>query len=197
MDAHLALEVRRSEAEVRELARRACVRIPEQSFGTAKLLEEYLGSPLRRFHAFFYSDRHDPKERWSETYEHTPESLFPPCLRTLVQNPNDLLLKPAGMQLITRCLLARGWHPRHIAGYIRSIFENPAFGWGVRWGDYSAGIRADFYTRIFAGLRATGLDALVDFNCTSTREKGFCHSPPDAGACLAPLRQTLLTHPML
>ncbi|HYF37467.1 MAG TPA: hypothetical protein VD994_19350, partial [Prosthecobacter sp.] len=197
MDVHLALQVRQSEAEVRELARRACVRIPEQSYGTVKLLDEYLTSPLRRFHTFFYSDRHDPKEKWPETYDHTPEQLFPPCMRMLVQHPNDLLLKPAGMQLITRCLLARGWHPRHIAGYIRSKFENPDFGWGIRWGDYSADIRADFYTRIFAGLRATGLDALVDFNCTSTREKGFCYSPPDAGACLTPLRQTLLTHPML
>ncbi|MDZ4288418.1 MAG: hypothetical protein U0984_10695 [Prosthecobacter sp.] len=197
MDVHLALQVRQVESKVRELARRACVRIPEQTHGTEKLLDEYLSSPLRRFHNFFYSDRHNAREKWPETYDHTPAQLFPPCMRMLVENPNDKLLKPAGMQLITRCLLARGWHPRHIAGYIRSKFENPEFGWGVKWADYSAAIRADFYTRIFAGLRATGLDELVDFNCTSTREKGFCHSPPDAGACLAPLRQTLLTHPML
>lgn len=197
MDVKLALQVRQTESDVRDLARRACVRIPEQSHGTAKLLEEYLVSPLRRFHEFFYSDHHDPKERWPETYHRTPGHLLPPCMRILVDDPNDRLLKPAGMQLITRCLLARGWHPRHIAGYIRSKFENPEYGWGVDWNDYSAAIRADFYTRIFAGLRANGLDELVDFNCVSTREKGFCHSPCDAGACLAPLRQTLTTHPML
>jgi hypothetical protein len=197
MDVHLALQVRQVEAEVRELARRACVRIPEQCHGTTKLLDDYLASPLRRFHEFFYSDRHDPKERWPETYDRLPATTFPPCMRALVEDPNDRLLKPAGMQLIVRCLLAKGWHPRHIAGYIRSKFENPEFGWGVSWTDYSAGLRADFYTRIFTGLRATGLDNLVDFNCTSTREKGFCTSPPDAGSCLAPLRQTLLTHPML
>lgn len=197
MDVRLALEVRQDEAQVRELARRACVRIPEQSHGTAKLLDEYLASPLRRFHQFFYSDHHDPKERWPETYDQTPSTLLPPCMRRLLDDPNDRLLKPAGMQLITRSLLARGWHPRHIAGYIRSKFENPAYGWGVDWHDYSAAIRADFYTRIFASLRATGLDELVDYNCVSTHEKGFCHSPSDAGSCLAPLRQTLLTHPML
>lgn len=197
MDVHLALQVRQSESDVRDLARRACVRIPDQTHGTAKLVEEYLSSPLRRFHEYFYSDQHDPKERWAETYDHTPPGLLPPCMRALVEDPNDRLLKPAGMQLITRSLLARGWHPRHIAGFIRSKFENPMYGWGVDWADYSAAIRADFYTRIFAGLRAMGLDELIDFNCISTREKGFCHAPADAGACLAPLRQTLLTHPML
>lgn len=197
MDVKLALQVRQVESEVRDLARRACVRIPEQSHGTSRLLDEYLASPLRRFHEFFYSDHHDAKDRWHETYDQTPSHMLPTCMRSLLEDPNDRLLKPAGMQLITRSLLARGWHPRHIAGLIRSKFENPAFGWGVDWRDYSAAIRADFYTRVFAGLRATGLDELIDFNCVSTREKGFCHSPCDAGACLAPLRQTLLTHPML
>lgn len=197
MDVHLALQVRQVESEVRDLARRACVRIPEQSHGTMKLLDEYLSSPLRRFHQFFYSDHHDPKDRWPETYHQTPGHLFPPCMRSLVDDPNDRLLKPAGIQLITRTLLARGWHPRHIAGFIRSKFENPDYGWGVNWSDYSAAIRADFYTRLFAGQCATGLDGLVDFNCVSTREKGFCHSPGDAGSCLTPLHQTLVTHPML
>ncbi len=197
MDVKLALKVRQVEGDVLDLARRACVRIPEQSHGTTKLLDEYLASPLRRFHEFFYSDHHDPKERWHETYEQMPGHLLPPCMRSLVEDPNDRLLKPAGMQLITRSLLAKGWHPRHIAGFIRSKFENPDYGWGVNWEDYSTAVRADFYTRIFAGLRATGLDELIDFNCTSTREKGFCHAPCDAGSCLAPLRQTLLTHPML
>ncbi|TDU73356.1 hypothetical protein EI77_01826 [Prosthecobacter fusiformis] len=197
MDVKLALQVRQVEAEVRELAKRACVRIPDETHGTGKLLDEYLGSPLKRFHEYFYSDHHDPEERWPETYHQTPGYLLPPCMRSLVEDPNDRLLKPAGMQLITRSLLAKGWHPRHIAGYIRSKFENSGYGWGMNWGDYSAAIRADFYTRVFAGLRATGLDELVDFNCVSTREKGFCLSPCDAGSCLAPLRQTLLTHPML
>jgi hypothetical protein len=197
MDVRLALKVRLDEAEVRDLARRACVRIPEQTHGTSKLVEEYLTSPLRRFHQFFYSDHHDPKECWPQTYHQTPSHILPPCIRVLLDDPNDRLLKPAGMQLVTRSLLAKGWHPRHIAGLIRSKFENPDYGWGLDWGDYNAGVRADFYTRIFAGLRATGLDELVDYNCVSTQEKGFCHYPCDAGNCLAPLRQTLLTHPML
>ena len=51
---------------------------------------------------------------------------------------------------MTEALLAKGWHPRHIAGLIRSKFERD-YGWGERWVDYSPAMRADFYVRIFAG----------------------------------------------
>lgn len=183
IDIRMAIKVRQVEADVRDLARRACVRIPEQAAGTARLLEDYLSSPLRRFHEHFYSDRHDPKERWPETYESTALESLPPCARHLLVWPNDLLLKPAGIQLITRCLLADEWHPRHIAGLIRSKFENPAFNWGVSWADYVPAIRADFYTRLFAGMHITGLDPLIDLNCTSNQEKRFCFPPADGGTC--------------
>jgi len=192
IDIQQALKVRHTDAGVIELARRASVRIPEQTAGTSRLLEDYLASPLRRFHREFYSEQHDAKERWPETYDRTPMDVFPPCTRHVVTWPNDLLLKPAGMQLVTRCLLAAGWHPRHIAGFIRSKFENPAFNWGVNWHDYVPALRADFYTRLFAGLFATGLDPLIDLNCTSTREKGFCFSAADERCCLEPVRQALL-----
>ncbi|MDZ4403590.1 hypothetical protein [Prosthecobacter sp.] len=182
MDFRQALKARQVDEDVLDLARRACVRIPLQEAGTERLLDHYLASRLRRFHEFYYSTQHDPQERWPETYDHTPLDVLPHCVRHLLEWPNDLLLKPAGMQLVTRCMLAQGWHPRHIAGLIRSKFENPAHAWGIRWDDYEAGTRADFYTRLFAGLHFTGLDRLVDFNCTSTQEKGFCH-PPAEGFC--------------
>jgi hypothetical protein len=70
-------------------------------------------------------------------------------------------------------MLALGWHPRHIAGLIRSKYERD-FGWGKYWYIYNAGCRADFYVRIFSGLFSTGRDDAVDFNCVSTREKGIC-----------------------
>ena len=98
------------------------------------------------------------------------------------------------MQLVTRCLLAQGWHPRHIAGLIRSKFEDPSFNWGIDWNDYEAATRADFYTRLFACLHLTGLDRLVDFNCTSTREKGFCFPQPELSCHLEPSRQKLLAN---
>ena len=193
MDVKQALQIRHVDADVRDLAHRATGRIPEQADGTTKLLEEYLSSPLRRFHLDFYAVQHDAKDRWHETYDRTPMDLFPACARHIVTWPNDLLLKPAGMQLITRCLLAAGWHPRHIAGFIRSKFENPAFNWGVDWNDYVPAIRADFYTRLFAGLHATGLDPLIDLDCTSTRDKGFCSLPAGENCSLEPTRQTLLS----
>jgi sugar phosphate isomerase/epimerase len=191
IDIQQALQVRQVDADVIDLAHRASVRIPEQAEGTARLLEDYLTSHLRRFHQRFYADQHDAKQRWHETYDRTPIHVFPACARHVVTWPNDLLLKPAGMQLVTRCLLAAGWHPRHIAGFIRSKFENPNFNWGVNWADYVPAIRADFYTRLFAGLYDTGLDRLIDFNCTSTREKGFCFPPAEGGCSLEPFLHTL------
>lgn len=191
MDWRQAIKVRQVEAEVCELAERACVRIPLEENGTTCLLEEYLASRLRRFHEYFYSTGHDTREAWPGTYDRTPLETLPHCARHLLEQPNDLLLKPAGIQLVTRVLLAAGWHPRHIAGLIRSKFENPAFGWGVSWKDYEPATRADFYTRVFAGLLHTGLDRLVDFNCTSTQEKGFCF-PPAEGTCGMGLRPEAL-----
>lgn len=193
MDVQQALSIQRDETAVKELAHRACVRIPEQTLGTQHLLDAYMASRLRRFHQFFYSTQHDPKSRWPETYGHAPLAEMPNCVQYLLEHPNDLLLKPAGFQLVTRSLLAEGWHPRHIAGLIRSKFEDPTFGWGVDWNDYEPATRADFYTRVFAGLYETGLDHLVDFNCVSTCEKGFCFLQPNGCGGLEVLRNTLLS----
>ncbi len=191
IDIRQAIKVRQVDEDVRDLARRACVRIPEQEAGTRQMLEDYLNSPLRRFHEYFYSDQHDARERWHETYDRTPMEPLPPCVQHILTWPNDLLLKPAGIQHVVRCFLAAKWHPRHIAGLIRSKFENPAFRWGVNWDEYLPAIRADFYTRLFAGLYATGLDPLIDLNCTSTREKGFCFPPPQGGCSLESTHQIL------
>jgi hypothetical protein len=105
MDFRQAIKVRQVDEDVLDLAQRACVRIPLQEEGTTRLLEHYLASRLRRFHEYYYSAQHDPKERWPETYDRTPLDALPHCVRHLLEHPNDLLLKPAGMQLVTRCLL--------------------------------------------------------------------------------------------
>lgn len=196
IDIRQALMARQVEASVLDLARRASVRIPEESMGSAALLAEYLTSPLRRFHEWYYSERHDPPESWPHTYDRLSPDSLPPCVRHILTWPNDLLLKPAGMQLVTRCLLAADWHPRHIAGLIRSKFENPLFNWNTEWSLYDAATRADFYTRLFAGLHATGLDRLVDFNCRSNGEKGFCFPHDGENCTLEPARQTLLNRPV-
>lgn len=72
-----------------------------------------------------------------------------------------------------RFLLAEGWHPRHIAGLIRSRYERP-YGWLTDFHFHDPTVRAEVYTRIFSGLIALGHDQMVDFNCTSTQEKRLC-----------------------
>lgn len=190
MNVAQAIECSRNEEAVKGLARRAGATIPIQEKGTARLLREYLASALRRFHEDYYSITHLPEDLWEKNYGPVPPGL-PPCAKVLLENPNDLLLKPAGIQLVTRSLLALGWHPRHIAGIICSRFANPSYGWGVNWNEYEPGTRADFYTRLFAGLWSTGVDELVDFNCVSTIEKGFCPSSSNEHCSLCEFKDAL------
>jgi hypothetical protein len=134
------------------LAREASAVIPDQTNGTEHLLHHYLGSDLKNFHDHFHAAQHDDPRRWPGTYDHTPLDHLPAGAREALRHPNDLLLRPVGMKLVTEALLDRGWHPRHIAGMIRSKFERD-YGWGEEWKDYSPALRADYYTRIFAGQR--------------------------------------------
>jgi hypothetical protein len=126
--------------------------IPDQTNGSEHLLHHYLGSDLKKAHDVFYTARHDDPRRWPETYDHTPLDFLPTGAREALRHPNDLLLRPVGMKNVTNALLDRGWHPRHIAGLIRSKFERD-HAWGGEWKDYSPALRADYYTRMFAGER--------------------------------------------
>jgi hypothetical protein len=192
MDFHQALKIRQEDDAVLELAQRACVRIPCQEDGTAALLEEYLASRLRRFHCYYYSTKHDPPERWSATYDRFALEDYPNCVRHALVFPNDLLLKPSGMQMVTRSLLSREWHPRHIAGMICSKFSNDNYGWGSHWEDYEPATRADFYTRLFAGAVMTGADALSHYDCNSTSQCGACYRLDGESCSLDGMRQSLL-----
>jgi hypothetical protein len=176
--------------EADQLARRASVQIPEQSRGMEDLIASYRASALASFHDRFYQDEHDPPEVWPQTYDRIPLDPLPACARRLLEQPNDWLLKPAGIQLLVRVLLSMGWSPRHIAGLIRSKYERD-YGWGATWHQYDAATRADFYVRLFAGLIATGLDRLDDFNCLATRGKGYCCNA-SCGALLESYRNRLL-----
>ncbi|MCB1079032.1 MAG: hypothetical protein KDM64_14515 [Verrucomicrobiae bacterium] len=190
MDVPQALKVRQDPADIAQLARRCAVGIPNQIKGTGRLLDDYLSSPLCRFHERYYEARHDPPEQWPRTYGRTPLDSLPNCIRHLLIHPNDALLKPSGIRLVTRCLLAQGWHPRHIAGLVRSKFEDPSHGWGDQWQGYHPGFRADFYVRLFAGQISTGLDRLEDMNCEAEKARGFCH--PGAPPCdLDPFRKSI------
>jgi hypothetical protein len=173
MDLSTALMVMRSADETIELAKRASVQIPDQTNLMENLIAQYVESELAEFHNFYYSQEHEPAEIWPQTYDLTPLDEFPYCVRKILEFPNDLLQKPAGIRQLVRTLLSFGWHPRHNAGLIRSKYERD-FGWGKEWYVNDAATRADFYVRIFSALVAIGQDDLIDFNCLSTKEKGFC-----------------------
>ena len=161
-DPHLAVE----------LAKHGSTRIPDGTLGTGQLLRHYNKSKLAKFHGDFYSQEQHSAELWPETYDRQPLAILPACARVALEMPNDLLLRPAFIRRVVRVMLALGWHPRHIAGLICSKYQRD-FGW-TQFVNVDPATRADFYTRVFAGLFAAGTDDLVDFNCVSAKEQGTC-----------------------
>ena len=155
-----------------ELAAQVSTKIPDATDGTGKLLTDYWNSKLASFHMSFYSQEQHPAELWPETYDRLSLEILPACARIALETPNDLLLRPAYIRRLVRVMLALGWHPRHIAGLICSKYRRD-FGW-TQFVNVDPATRADFYTRVFAGLFAAGTDDLVDFNCVSAQEQGTC-----------------------
>lgn len=168
-----ALALRHDPVATARLAEASCVSIPEASRAMRRLLKAYRRSALARFHAEFHAEEHDAPALWPETYDRLPLEALPPCTRFILAHPNDLLLRPGCAQRVVRVLLALGWHPRHIAGLIRSKYERD-HGWADQWRGYDPATRADFYARVFTGLFVAGVDDLVDFNCQSAQEEGIC-----------------------
>ncbi len=182
-----ALRARTDLGAASALAERSSTRIPEQTAPSANLLDAYCASPLARVHEWFYGAEHSPAPS-AKGRETAALAQLPPCARQPLDAPNDRLLQPAELQMVTRSLLALGWHPRRIVELVRSRYAAD-FGWkpGIHFHD--PGPRADFYVRIFTSLFAAGRDDLIDYNCRSTQEKREC----PGGACsLAPFRDSLL-----
>ena len=166
------ISIRRDHQLTAHLAAHTTTNIPDSTRSTDKLLRDYQKSKLARFHAFFYSQEQHPAELWPQTYDRTPLEILPSCARVALEQPNDLLLRPASIRRLVRVMLALGWHPRHIAGLICSKYKRD-FGW-TQFVHVDPAARADFYTRVFAGLFAAGTDDLLDFNCVSAQEQGTC-----------------------
>jgi hypothetical protein len=151
-----------------EAARTTAV-LPDLGDGLARLLAEYAASPLAAFHRAF----DDGIRAASGPARPLDPASLPPCIAAGVETPNDLLLRPEHLQFLTRTLLARGWPPAAIAGLVAAAYEAD-HEWGDRWLRMHPRTRAEFDVRVFAGMVATGLDRLVDFNCVSAQEKGMC-----------------------
>lgn len=189
MSVEQGLATMRSREDVEELAARAETRIPDASEAFEAAIDAYRQSNLADVHRWFYSKEPEGPERWPETYDAADLEALPACGRRPLVEPNDLLVKPDRIRHVVRLLLSRMWHPRDIAGLIRSKYERD-YKWRGYWEYYDAASRAEAYTRLFAGLFFTGRDDLIDFNCRSSQEKGYCAG----GECtsnLSPYRNAL------
>ncbi|MEM2637631.1 MAG: hypothetical protein QXL15_04730 [Candidatus Korarchaeota archaeon] len=167
------LEAREELTVAAEIAARVSTEIPVEIDGWSKMYEDYLNSELKAFHDEFDSEQHDSWTEWPRTYLAFNYSWLPPCVRHVFANANPELLKPTQIQLITRILLSLGWHPKHIAGLIRAYYETNR-GWGNMWYSQDAATRANWWVRVYSGLIVCGLDELVDLNCVSHKERGYC-----------------------
>jgi hypothetical protein len=162
----------RNAASMIELAGTTSARIPDGTASMGRLINDYEASKIAEFHRWFYSQKPHGPDQWDDTYDRLPLDVLPLCVRTMLEQPNDLLLRPGHIRQLVRIMLALGWHPRHIAGLIHSKYARP-FGW-TQFRGYDRAMRADFYTRIFAGSFVSGYDDLVDFNCFSAQEQKIC-----------------------
>jgi hypothetical protein len=174
MDEAEALEVMRRPDEVAKLAQRVNMTIPDATDTMTILTAEYRRAPLADFHEEYFAHEIAAPDV-SKTLHRRSQLALPLCVENVLQNPNDLLLKPAAVQHLVRVFMALGWPPRQVAELIWTVFEQD-HNWGSIWNQSNPCWRADFYTRVFAGLVATGLDSLVDLNCVSHQEKGYCPS---------------------
>jgi hypothetical protein len=168
-----AIVAMRDPDAVLEIARRVSVGIPDQSEAMEQLLDNYEHSELAEFHQQFYMQL---REETSLPNCSIPIPEASPCAQFLLENPNDWLLKPAALQHTVRVLTAIGWSPSSIAHRVCASYSKDC-DWGNTWERLEPCNRAIFYTRLFAGMIAAGLDKLIDFNCVSQQEKGYCMIP--------------------
>jgi hypothetical protein len=145
------LEAREHPLRAERMARECRVHIPTASARSLSYwLDDYLEDPLYAFHRHFDEGVHDRPEEWPLTYDRLSLRGLPNTVAGALADPNPELLKPANMQQVALHFWQNGWHPRDIAGLLRSKYERD-YGWGDYWYRYDAAQRADFYVRILCG----------------------------------------------
>ncbi len=172
-DLSATLTAMRDVKRVIALASETSVRIPDRSAASADLIKLYQSSFLARFHELFCSTQLPTQSKLPVHGSQTSCVDLPPCVRYILEHPNDLLLKPAGVRRLTITMLALGWHPSQIADLIHARFREDHH-WNDIFSGYDPRFRADFYTRLFAGLVWLKLDSAIDFSCWSSQKQGWC-----------------------
>lgn len=168
-----ALLAARTDAQrAQGLAESADARIPAALGGT-EWVEAYRASPLARFHhAFDCGPEIDPRA-WPHTYDALDLRGVPACAAQPLRKPNPGLLTAGGLRTVALALWGQGWHPRSVAGLVRSRFSRPS-GWGGYWQRYDAESRARFHVRVTCGALVAGADDMSDFTCDTQRDRGLC-----------------------
>ncbi len=167
------LEAREDPAAAARLARVENAAIPNAPAECLAWVNDYRGSALARFHDAFERGPQMQRADWPYSYDSLDLRAFPECVRRALETPNPTLLAPVFLRTVTLALWALGWHPRSVAGLIRSRFE-ANHGWSGYWSRYDAAARAEFYVRVLSGAVAAGLDAPSDFTCESQALRGAC-----------------------
>lgn len=166
------LEVREDVRRSARLAFREPARIPDARGGVA-WVEEYRRSGLASFHGEFDRGPYLEPAAWSSTYDTLDLRSLPACLAVPLEFPNPSLLRPVYLRALALALWGLGWHPRSIAGIVRSKYERD-HAWGTLWERYDPAARADFYVRLFCGAVADGLDDPASLTCASQLRMGVC-----------------------
>jgi hypothetical protein len=166
------LAAREDPGEALRLAERAHAWIPETS-DAVRLVAEYEASPLGGFHRDFDAGPEIAPDAWRWTYDLLDPKSFPGCVTLPLEHPNPALLQPVFLRSVALTLWAMGWHPRSVAGIIRSRFEHDC-GWGDQWRRFDPARRAAFYVRLFCGAVVAGLDGPADFTCESQAGRHVC-----------------------
>jgi len=133
--------------------------IPNASAGLVNLLNLYWNSSMAKFHALLDSIDHDPYWEWWQTYRNLEGICSSiPQIAHIVYRPNPSLLQPDSLNYLINQMMDAGWHPKHIAGFIRAQYEDPFQNWGNRFNKYDASKWANGWVEILGAQRYFGLN---------------------------------------
>jgi len=131
--------------------------IPDGSCGINRLIDLYWQSPLAGFHQIMDSEEHHPYWDWWKMYRDYEKFISHfPHLGWLIHNPNPALLQPDSLNMLVNDLLDAGWHPKHIGGFIRALYEDYRIDWNNRFKKYDAAKWANGWVEILGAQRYFG-----------------------------------------
>jgi len=134
--------------------------IPDGSKGLCNLINLYKKSPMAHFHNLMDTESHDPCSEWWRTYRNYDIICKDfSHLEKIIRNPNPALLQPDNLDHLINDFMDAGWHPKHIGGFLRSIYEDDFLGqWGTRFWKYDAAKWANGWVEILGAQRYFGLE---------------------------------------